>query len=73
MSQSTVSQEFSRLETRLNDVIQLCDKLRQENTALKDQQNELVEERSRLIEKNETARARVEQMITRLKSMETSQ
>ena len=33
----------------------------------------LVEERSRLVEKNETARSKVEQMIVRLKSLEAGQ
>jgi len=69
---STVKEEFTILHTRLQDVIQLCTRLKQENQALLEQQNELVEERSRLIEKNEMARAKVEQMISRLKSMETS-
>ncbi len=73
MSQSTVDQEFARLASQLNDVVQLCSKLRDENRSLLEQQNELIEERARLIEKNETARAKVEQMITRLKSMEANQ
>jgi cell division protein ZapB len=54
-------------------LIQLCTRLRQENQSLKQQQNALVEERARLIDKNETARSKVEQMIIRLKSMEMSQ
>jgi len=70
---STMKNEFSGLQSRLQDVVKLCTRLKQENKALLEQQNELVEERSRLIEKNEMARAKVEQMISRLKSMETSQ
>ncbi len=65
--------EFALLQSRLEEVIGLCTQLKVENQALRDQQDELVEERSKLIEKNENARAKVEQMISRLKSMETSQ
>jgi len=73
MSQSTVNKEVTLIQSRVEDVVNLCTRLRQENKALLEQQNELVEERSKLIEKNEMARAKVEQMITRLKAMETSQ
>lgn len=73
MSHSTVDKEFTLMQSRVQDVVSLCNRLRQENRALLDQQNELVEERSKLIEKNEMARAKVEQMISRLKSMEASQ
>ena len=70
MSDPSLSDEFSRLETRMQDLISLCSKLRTENQSLKTQQGSLVEERARLIEKNELARSKVEQMIQRLKSME---
>jgi len=73
MSHSSVSKEFTLMQSRVQDVVKLCTRLRQENKALLEQQNELVEERSKLIEKNEMARAKVEQMISRLKAMETSQ
>jgi len=74
MSQTTtLADEFRILETRLSEVIALCQKLKIENRSLQDQQHALVEERARLIEKNETARSKVEQMIVRLKSLETGQ
>ena len=38
-----------------------------------EQHSSLIEERARLVEKNETARTKVEQMIIRLKSMEAGQ
>ena len=40
---------------------------------LREQHSSLIEERARLVEKNETARTKVEQMIIRLKSMEAGQ
>ena len=66
-------EEFDALESRLQAVVELCSKLRLENQSLKQQQDSLIEERAKLIEKNETARSKVEQMIIRLKSLEASQ
>ena len=71
MSRPSLDEELVRLETRVRELADLCARLRLENRSLREQQNALVEERSRLIERNETARGKVEQMIVRLKSMET--
>ncbi len=73
MSSPTVHEEFDALESRVQKIAELYAQLRLENQSLKEQQLSLVEERARLIEKNETARSKVEQMIVRLKSMEASQ
>lgn len=73
MSGPSLNEEFTRLETRMHDLISLCSQLQLENQTLKDQQGNLVEERAKLIEKNELARNKVEQMIVRLKSLEASQ
>jgi cell division protein ZapB len=62
--------EITRLESRVDELISLCDKIKGENTLLKGRQDILVEERGRLIEKNELARTRVDAMLVRLKSME---
>ena len=72
MSRPILEDQFDALETRLNAVFALCTRLKQENQSLREQQHSLVEERARLIEKNETARSKVEQMIVRLKSLEAS-
>ena len=73
MSQPELNQGLSDIEAKLQEVISLCERLRLENASLQDQQKTLVEERARLIEKNEQARSKVEQMISRLKSLEASQ
>lgn len=73
MSSTALHSEFNRLEKRMQDLVSLCSKLHLENQSLKSQQGSLVEERARLIEKNELARSKVEQMIQRLKSLEASQ
>ncbi|TDJ27669.1 MAG: TIGR02449 family protein [Gammaproteobacteria bacterium] len=54
----------------MDDLIGTVGQLKNENTNLRQQQDRLVSERSRLIEKTEMARSRVEGMISRLKSLE---
>lgn len=59
------------LETKLDRLILLCNRLQQENAQLKARESEWQRERERLIEKNELARSRVEAMIAHLKSLDT--
>ena len=59
------------LETKLDRLILLTNRLQQENTELKARENAWQQERVRLIEKNELARSLVEAMITHLKSLDT--
>ncbi len=59
------------LETKLDRLILLTQRLQQENAELKSRESEWQRERVRLIEKNELARSRVEAMITHLKSLDT--
>ncbi|MDX1513266.1 MAG: TIGR02449 family protein [Gammaproteobacteria bacterium] len=58
------------LEARIDELIEACKDLADENQALRDQQTHLMAERATLIEKSELARSRVEAMIARLKAME---
>ena len=58
------------LETKLDQLVQLCDSLQRDNQKLRAKESSWLQERARLIEKNELARTRVEAMITRLKSLE---
>ena len=58
------------LEEKIDRLIRVCERLEDENRALRDQQNTLVAERATLVEKSELARSRVEAMITRLRGME---
>jgi cell division protein ZapB len=62
--------DLQALENQVDDLIQTCEQLTDENRALRDQQSTLVAERASLIEKSELARSRVEAMIARLKAME---
>ena len=61
--------QLQQIEQKVDRLITLCTRLHQENKALKEQEANLLRERSKLIEKNEQARNRVEGMITRLKSL----
>ena len=68
----TFNEEVASLEGKLTELIDMADRLKVENASLRARQGNLVEERSRLIEKNDLARAKVEAIITRLKSLETA-
>lgn len=69
-SDENQSLEIKSLEEKLDALILLYNSLRNENSSLKTKQDELIEERAKLIEKTSLAKTRVEAMITRLKSME---
>lgn len=58
------------LETKLDKLILLCNRLQQENAELKARESEWQRERVRLIEKNDLARSRVEAMITHLRNLD---
>lgn len=68
--QSVTEQDLRALEMRVEELIRACGHLKNENKSLKARQEDLLAERSELIEKTELARTRVEAMITRLKSLE---
>lgn len=65
-------EEFQRLEIRVNELIQTCEQLKEENRLLKAQQQSYSSERAKLIEKQEEARSRVESMVKRLQTLETN-
>ena len=62
--------ELKRLESRLDDLVDICSQLKEENRSLKQRQDALTADRASLLQKNEQVRARVEAMISRLKAME---
>lgn len=55
----------------MDRLIQVCERLQEENDQLRARASDWQRERVRLVEKNELARSRVEAMITRLKSLES--
>ncbi|WP_317932460.1 TIGR02449 family protein [Halioxenophilus sp. WMMB6] len=71
-SSSSVQQALQAIEQKIEALLQEHQKLTQENNALRNAEQRWQLERTRLIEKNELARTRVEAMITRLKSLESN-
>ena len=58
------------ISARLDRLLELCQRLAEENRSLRTSQEQLATERSSLLAKNELARSRVEAMIARLRSLE---
>ena len=75
-SRSTISRmndtKISHLENQTNELLELCQRLSDENKGLRTQLRDLTSERSGLLELKEKARVQVEGMITRLRSMENA-
>ena len=64
--------KIDRLEDQANELLELSQRLSEENTDLRKQLHNMAGERSGLIELKEQARTQVEGMITRLRSMENA-
>ena len=62
--------ELKKLEARIDELIRVCERLGEENRALRTSQRGLQMERANLLEKNDRARNRVEAMIMHLSSMD---
>lgn len=67
---SMATNDLQQLEQKLDQLLEVCQRLQTENTNLRDREHSLLRERSKLIEKNDLARNRVEAMITRLKNLD---
>ena len=70
MDRNQLIDELQNLSARLDELGVQARRLGEENRSLRLQQEQLVNERSTLLAKNEQARTRVEAMIARLKSLE---
>ena len=66
----TTEQQLKQLETRVDELLRISARLRQENLALHEREARLVEERAQLLKKNDAARNKVEAIISRPKSLE---
>lgn len=64
------SPELDALERKLEELLRLCKTQAQENRTLRAQQNAWAAERAKLMERNETARNKLEAAIARLKALE---
>jgi len=61
---------IDKLEQQVNELLDICQRLGNDNQDLRTQMQSLASERSGLIEQKEKVRVQVESMITRLRSME---
>ena len=63
------SDVLSDLENKIDQLLELSERLQKENTGLRQRESSLLKEKGQLMEKTEQARSRVESMITRLKAL----
>ena len=64
--------QLESIAGKVEELVDLCEKLDRENKALRKKESEWDNERRQLVIKNESARGKVEAMIHRLKSMDTA-
>lgn len=64
---SVFNSEVDSLESSVQQLLEICKQLATENSAFKKSNIELLQDRSKLQEKNDKARVQVEAMIGRLK------
>ncbi|MGV0035234.1 MAG: TIGR02449 family protein [Candidatus Azotimanducaceae bacterium WSBS_2022_MAG_OTU7] len=62
--------DINTLEKRIDELIALCDELESKQEAMQTDRENWMQERARLLEKNAMAKAKIEAMIMRLKSLE---
>ncbi|MDN5882765.1 MAG: TIGR02449 family protein [Nitrosospira sp.] len=67
-----INQDITVLEDRIDDLIGLCRRLREDNEGLRHSRESLLEERTKLAEKNKLARSRLESIVDRLRTLERS-
>ena len=63
--------DINALEKRIDELIALCDELERKQVSMESDRDSWMQERTRLLEKNEMAKAKIEAMIMRLKSLES--
>jgi len=68
---SQIDLELIHLEEQVTDLLEIVERLNQENSSLRAQQDAMANERANLLEKHDQVRTRVDGIVTRLKSLET--
>lgn len=67
-----LNEQVSRLEKKVTILLKLLESFSEDNIALKEREQQLIQDRLKLLDKNSKARVQVEAMLGRLKSMEHS-
>lgn len=65
-----LTQDLNVLEARVDELLELCESLANENRALRERNRVWAAEKSNLVERNELARSKIDALIDRLKSMD---
>jgi cell division protein ZapB len=68
---SEIDLELTHLEEQVAGLLQIIERLSQENRSLRAQQDTMANERANLLEKHDKVRTSVDGIVTRLKSLET--
>ena len=68
---SEIDLELTHLEEQVTGLLEIVERLSQENRSLRTQQDSMANERANLLEKHDQVRNRVDGIVTRLKSLET--
>ena len=68
-----IDEGLRQLEQKVDDLIGVCRRLKEENETLRDSRDTLIEEKSKLSEKNRLARTRLETIVTRLRALDKHQ
>ena len=66
------NEQLKELESRIDDLIHACERLKKENHSLSDNSNTVQSEHDALMEKTQQAKIRIKSMIERLKVLERS-
>ncbi len=62
--------DFNALDQKIEYLVTLCKKLKEENRQLRSKEQQLRAERAQLMEQNDVARKKVEAMISHLRALE---
>lgn len=62
--------EMNELEDKIDELINLCDELERKQSVMEADKENWSLERTRLLEKNELAKSKIEAMISRLKALD---
>ena len=63
--------ELQQLEKQVDDLLRVSRRMREENMLLKSQQSAWLTERTKLIERTDLARGRIDKMVERLKDLDS--
>lgn len=61
---------FNALEQKIDQLLEHCEQLNQENIQLRAREQQLKEERAQLVQLNEQTQSKIQAMIMRLKALE---